>query len=86
MTEAARGLRPCDLVYPRWWWDEGGYHRTDFPPAQNGRPTPGLVLDVFLIEEIDRVVVLVLSPIGRLMTLLVEDIIKHRTTDEADDE
>lgn len=85
MTLPARRPRPCDLVYPRWWWNDGEHHRVDFPMSQDGGPTPGLVLEVFLLEEIDRVVVLVLSPSGRLMTLLTEDVILHRAPEVRDE-
>jgi len=53
--------------------------------SQDGGPTPGLVLEVFLLEEIDRVVMLVLSPRGTLMTLLAEDVILHRAPEVIDE-
>lgn len=86
MTPQRGGLRPGDLAYPRWWWDDGAYHREDFPAGQDGRPTPGLVLDVLLLEEIDRFVVLVLSPAGNVMTLMTEDAILYRPPEGSGDD
>lgn len=86
MTQAGRGLRPCDLIYPRWWWDDGEYHWGSFPTAQDGRPTPGIVVDVLVLDPIDRHVAIVLTPVGNVMTLLVEDAVLYDLSEEEPDD
>lgn len=84
--KSRRGLRVGDLVYPRWWWDDGEFHRADFPRSTDGRPTPGLVLDVLVLDYIDRHVAIVFTPMGNVMTLLVEDAVLYNPPEEESDE